>query len=67
MTISPSVPLPFETAVLDSGCTSTLITGSTPCMNKKLTTTSLRVGIANGHIIQASHQATIPLPWTKPT
>jgi hypothetical protein len=62
MTTSPRVPSFCEKAVLDSGCTSTLITSSTHCTNKIPTTTGLRVGTANGQIMQASHQATLALP-----
>jgi hypothetical protein len=62
MTLSTLVPPVPEKAVLDSGCTSTLITSSTPCHNKTPTAHGLRVSIPNGHIMQASHTATLHLP-----
>ena len=62
MTLSPLAPLFPEKAVLDSGCTSTLITKHTPCRDKTPTTNGLRVSIPNGQIMQASHTATLHLP-----
>jgi hypothetical protein len=62
MTQSTFVP-PFpEKAVLDSGCTSTLITSHTPCRNKTPTSNGLRVSIPNDQIIQTSHTVTLHLP-----
>ena len=61
MTDSTLVPTSSEKAVLDSGCTSHLIKSSTKCIDKISTTNGLRVGIANGQIIQASHNAKLDL------
>jgi hypothetical protein len=51
-----------EKAILDSGCTSHFVTSSTKCINKVPTANSVRVGIANGDIMTATHNATLYLP-----
>jgi hypothetical protein len=61
MTTSTIVPTTIQQGVLDSGCTSNLITSSTKCINKVLTTHGLRVGIPNGHSMQASQNAKLDL------
>jgi hypothetical protein len=61
MTITTFVPTSPEKAALDSGCTSNLIQSSTPCLHKTATTNGLRVGIPNGQIMQASHNALLNL------
>ena len=55
------VPTSSEQGVLDSGCTSNLVTSATKCIDKVPTTHGLRVGIPNGQIMQASHNATLDL------
>ena len=50
-----------EQAVLDSGCTSTIVTRSTKCLAKNPTTNGLRVGIPNGQVMQASHNTLLDL------
>jgi hypothetical protein len=57
-----SVPTVAEKAVLDSGCTSHLIKNSTKCINKHPTNHGVRVGIANGKTMTATHNATLLLP-----
>jgi hypothetical protein len=59
--ISTLVPTSLNKGILDSGCTSNLVTPTTPCINKVPTSTGLRVGIPNGQIMQASHNATLDL------
>ena len=61
MTDTTLVPSPAEKAVLDSGCTSHLITKTTQCIDKIPTTNGLRVGIPNGQTMQATHNATLDL------
>jgi hypothetical protein len=56
---SPLVHTPSETAVLDSGTTTTLITSTTKCVEKIPTTKGLRVGIPNGQIMKGSHTAAL--------
>ena len=55
------VPTSAEQGVLDSGCTSNLITSSTHCIDKVSTNNGLRVGIPNGQIMTASHNANLDL------
>jgi hypothetical protein len=55
------VPTSDEQGVLDSGCTSNLITSSTPCIDKVSTNNGLRVSIPNGQIMKASHNAKLDL------
>ncbi len=47
----------YEQAVADSGCTSHLLKSSSPCLDKIPTSHGLRVGIPNGEIMTASHNA----------
>ena len=61
MTSQPNLSPSPETAVLDSGCTSTLVTTTTKCKNKQPTTNGLRVGIPNGNVMQGSHDAKLNL------
>jgi hypothetical protein len=55
------VPISAEQGVLDSGCTSNIITSSTPCIDKVSTNKGLRVSIPNGQIMKASHNAKLDL------
>jgi hypothetical protein len=55
------VPTYPEQGVLDSGCTSNLVTSSTPCIDKVSTQHGLRVGIPNGQVMQASHDVKLDL------
>jgi hypothetical protein len=59
MTDSTLVPSPSEKAVLDSGCTSHLITKTTQCIGKIPTTNGLRVSIPNEQTMQATHNAAL--------
>jgi hypothetical protein len=61
MTDNTLVPTFPEKAVLDSGCTSHLITSSTQCIDKVPTKHGLHVGIPNGQTMQASHNAPLDL------
>jgi hypothetical protein len=62
MTTSTLAHTASEKAVLDLGCTNHLIKSSTKCTDTIPTTNGLRVGIANGQIMQGSHNATLNLP-----
>ena len=67
---SPLVPTSSASGVLDSGCTSTLLTPHTPSINKTPTLNGLRVGIPNGHVMTASHDAELhpnclPIPLNR--
>jgi hypothetical protein len=57
-----NVPTVAEKVILDSGCTSHLVKSSTKCIKKAPTTNGVRVGIANGQIMTATHNATLHLP-----
>jgi hypothetical protein len=61
MISSTLVPPSSSQGILDSGCTSNLITPFTPCIDKVPTSRGLRVGIPNGQIMQATHNATLDL------
>ena len=61
MTSQPNLSPSPQTAVLDSGCTSTLVTPSTKCNNKHPTKNGLRVGIPNGSVMKGSHDAQLDL------
>jgi hypothetical protein len=56
------VPTVSEKAIIDSGCTSHLVKSFTKCSNKTPTTQGVRVGIANGQVMTATHNATLHLP-----
>jgi hypothetical protein len=57
-----NVPKVSEKAILDSGCTSHLVKSSTRCIAKSPTANSVPVGIANGQIMTATHNATLHFP-----
>jgi hypothetical protein len=62
MTNSTIVPTTeSEKGVLDSGCTSNLATSSTKCIDKQPTENGLRVGIPNGEVMTATHNAELDL------
>jgi hypothetical protein len=44
-----------DTAVLDSGCTSNVLSATAPCRNKQASHIPLNVNMPNGTKIQSSH------------
>jgi hypothetical protein len=56
------VPTASEKAILDSGCRSHLVKSDTLCHTKTPTTHGVRVSIANGQVMTATHNAILSPP-----
>jgi hypothetical protein len=55
-----------DTAIIDSGCTSNLLSATAPCMNKRGSYVPLHVNMPNGTYIQLSHTSELIISALSP-
>jgi hypothetical protein len=59
---TPTLLKPYETAIVDSGCTGHFLLVNTPCLNKVKSRTPLTVRLPNGATMKSSHTAELDIP-----
>jgi hypothetical protein len=60
--LTPSLLKPYETAIVDSGCTVHFLFVNAPCLNKVKSQNPLTVRLSNGATMESTHKSALYIP-----